>query len=93
MLIEEKLSYKELAADNDIRYVVTGTVQESEEFIRVQYRVVEAASSETIFREQYDFRTEENMIVVKEQLAMYLMKDYQDIFHLSNTCSNTQMTP
>ena len=54
--------------------MVTGTVQNSEEFIRVQYRVVEAASSETIFREQYDFRTEENMIVVKEQLAMYLMK-------------------
>ena len=74
LLIEKKLPYKELAANNDIRYVVTGTVQNSEEFLRVQYRVVEAASSETIFREQYDFRTEENMIVVKEQLAMYLMK-------------------
>ena len=74
LLVEEKLSFRDLARNKDIRYVVTGTVQYSKKFIRVQYRVVEAASSETLFKEQYDFPTEDNMIEVQERLAMYLMK-------------------
>ena len=74
LLAKENLSYKDLADNNDIRYVVTGTIQNSKEFIRVQYRVIETEFSETIFKEQYDFPKEDNMIEVQEKLAMYLMK-------------------
>ena len=74
LLTKEKMSYKDLAENNDISYVVTGTVQNSKKFIRVEYRVIESTSSETIFREQYDFPIENNMIEVQEKLAMYLMK-------------------
>ena len=74
LLTKENLSYKELAENNDISFVVTGTVQNSKEFIRVQFRVVEAASSETIFKEQYDFSIEDQMIRVQEKVAMYIMK-------------------
>ena len=74
ILTKEKMSYKDLAENNDISYVVTGTVQKSKKFIRVEYRVIESTSSETIFREQYDFPIEDNMIEVQEKLAMYLMK-------------------
>ena len=74
IMIKEKLSYKDLAENNDVSYVVTGAVQKSKELIRIQFRVVEAVSSETIFKEQYDFPINENMIKVQEKLAMYLMK-------------------
>ena len=74
ILSKEKMPYKDLAENNDISYVVTGTVQNSKKFIRVEYRVIESTSSETIFREQYDFPIEDNMIEVQEKLAMYLMK-------------------
>ena len=74
LLTKENLSYKDLAENNDISFVVTGTVQNSKEFIRVQFRVVEAASSETIFKEQYDFSIEDQMISVQEKVAMYIMK-------------------
>ena len=74
IMIKEKLSYKDLAENNDVSYVVTGAVQKSKELIRIQFRVVEAVSSETIFKEQYDFPIDENMIKVQEKLAMYLMK-------------------
>ena len=74
MLTKENFSYKDLAENNDISFVVTGTVQNSKEFIRVQFRVVEAASSETIFKEQYDFSIEDQMISVQEKVAMYIMK-------------------
>ena len=74
LLTKENFSYKDLAENNDISFVVTGTVQNSKEFIRVQFRVVEAASSETIFKEQYDFSIEDQMISVQEKVAMYIMK-------------------
>lgn len=77
-------SYPDLFQKNDIGFVVTGLIQGSREVLRIQMRMDDLASSETVFKDQYEFNKEADVIEIQDALAMYLMKN------ISRTISTKQ---
>ncbi len=73
--VKNNTSYPELSEKHNIDFIVTGLIQGSQEVLRIQIRIDELASSETVFNQHYDFGSNIDLIDIQDALAMYLMKN------------------
>ena len=73
--VKNNTPYRELSEKHNIDFIVTGLIQGSQEVLRIQMRIDELASSETVFRDQFEFKTNIDSIEMQDSLAMHLMKN------------------
>ena len=73
--VDSNTSYQDLSKKHNIGFIVTGLIQGSQEVLRIQMRIDNLVSSETTFRDQYEFEKNTDVIEIQDTLAMYLMKN------------------
>ena len=71
---EKNTPYRELSGQHNIDYIVTGLIQGTQEVLRIQMRIDDLVSSETVFKDEHEFKKNIDLIEIQDTLAMYLMK-------------------
>ncbi len=71
---EKNTPYRELSEQHNIDYIVTGLIQGTQEVLRIQMRIDDLVSSETVFKDEHEFKKNIDLIEIQDTLAMYLMK-------------------